>query len=146
MIPFQREMNAINIQCDSRLFDNAPNSNAQKKREPRNPEDTACLKIHLNLKQIGNETIIMLMIIICMCYKKSKPKIKQKLICYLRTSIFVCVFSCKSLQGAKNCLSQFRAAPRPPYEPFQRIQVPPAESGWLGEVAVAGMAGPEMSR
>ena len=58
VIPFEREMNAINIQCDLRLFGNASNSNAPKKREPRNPENTACLKTHLNhlnIQQIGNE-------------------------------------------------------------------------------------------
>ena len=47
-----------------------------------------------------------------------------------RTSFLLCV-SLQRLQEAKNCLSQFLAAPRPPYEPFQRIQVPPAESGWV---------------
>ena len=72
--------------------------------------------------------IIMLMIIICMCYKNSKQKIKNYYYLMCRTSIFVASFLQK-FQGQKKCLSQFFAAPRPPYEPFQRIQVPPAESG-----------------
>ena len=133
VIPFQREMNAINIQCDLRLFGNAPNSNAPKKGKE---EILKTLRVQkhiwtynkLEMKQQNNHVDdIHLYVLPKFQTKKNQKKL---LLSYVPHFDFCCVFVAKGSR-AKNCLSQFFAASRPPYEPFQRIQVPPAESGWL---------------